>query len=100
VITYEILAAPPLLVQLHALRAAFPGWDIMVAGFGAERWFEASRSGYTGPGPCTLVAGTVPDMRRALSAANGISLPHRSTKASSSRQRFLGLRSSRQEGGT
>jgi hypothetical protein len=69
VITCAVSPPPPLLVQLEGLRAAFPGWEISIASFGTEQWFEASRPGYNGPGPCALVAGTAADMWCALRAA-------------------------------
>jgi hypothetical protein len=70
---------PPLAVQLDALRAAFPGWDIVVARFGTDRWFEASRPGYHGSGPCVLVVATSMDMWRALRAAHDADRPAPST---------------------
>ena len=65
-----IIPAPSLLsVQLDTLRAAFPDWIITVARFGSDSWFEATRPGYAGRGPCALVAGSAATLWRGLSQA-------------------------------
>jgi hypothetical protein len=66
--TSELPTLPPLIVQLEALRAAFPCFQIMIAGFGREHWFEAWRPRYE-PGTCAVVAATAQEMWQALSAA-------------------------------
>jgi hypothetical protein len=65
-IVFEIQAPPLPEVQLASLRAAFPGWHIVLARFGNDRWFEASRATSAGPGTCVLVTGTARQMRQAL----------------------------------
>jgi hypothetical protein len=65
-IVFDIQAPPLPEMQLASLRAAFPAWHIVLARFGSDQWFEASRAASAGPGTCALVAGTARQMWLAL----------------------------------
>jgi hypothetical protein len=74
-IVSEIQAPPLPEVQLASLRIAFPAWHIVLARFGSDQWFEASRATSAEPGTCALVTGTARQMRQALNTEGRVGGP-------------------------
>jgi hypothetical protein len=63
-----VIAPVALQMQLDLLQLQFPAWEIVLARYGRDSWFEAKRRACLGNCRCMLVAGTAARMVELLSA--------------------------------